>query len=59
MNISKNIFRTKLAFEPVDPLDDGLREMIERERQEAESIDLRDNDFDAHLWSEVSHDIHS
>ncbi len=32
-----------LQFEPIDPLDDGLREEIEAERREADAIRLEDS----------------
>lgn len=60
MKLTKYIFRSRLAFEPVDPLGDGLREMIQREQSESEAIRLYDDEYDTRLWSEVSYeDIHA
>lgn len=54
MKLSKYIFRSRLAFAPVDPLGDGLREMIKREQTEAGAILLHEDDYDVHLWSDIS-----
>lgn len=56
MKLAKYIFRSRLAFEPVDPLGDGLREMIQREQSEPQAIRLHDEDCDNRMWSEVSFD---
>ena len=56
MKLAKYIFRSRLAFEPVDPLGDGLREMIQREQSEPQAIRLRDEDYDNRMWSEVNFD---
>lgn len=54
-------FPRKLAFEPIDPLDDGLREMIAHEQTKPENIAFQ-QDIDGPsltaFWSEVSRDIH-
>lgn len=55
-----NIFRRKLAFEPIDPLGDGLREAIEAERRSPEAIDLYDDTHEGALvsaWQEIVHDV--
>ena len=56
MKLAKYIFRSRLAFEPVDPLGDGLREMIQREQSEPQAIRLYDEDYDTRMWSEVNFD---
>lgn len=58
MKLAKYIFRSRLAFEPVDPLGDGLREMIQREQSEAESIQLYDDEVDLSLWRDSPHEMH-
>lgn len=55
-----NIIKPKLAFEPVDPLDDGLREMIQGEQREPQAINLHDDDTDiGQFWHAVERDIHN
>ncbi|MFZ1242762.1 MAG: hypothetical protein WAQ22_01310 [Candidatus Saccharimonas sp.] len=46
-----NVFRNKVAFAPVDPLDDGLREEIVAEQHEAEAICLDSEDYTS-LWND-------
>lgn len=52
--------KQQLAFEPIDPLGDGLREAIEAEQRESEAIMLQDENLGDSLqyaWEEISHDI--
>jgi hypothetical protein len=52
-------FHRKLAFKPIDPLDDGLRDDIEAEQRETETIDLQerfDPDFEQ-KWDEIVKDV--
>lgn len=59
MKILKTLFRTKLAFQPIDPLGDGLREMIENEQRSPNVIHLYDDDTDqGAFWREVERDMH-
>lgn len=58
MKLAKYIFRSRLAFEPVDPLGDGLREMIRREQSETEAIQLLEDEFDVSLWRDMAQDMH-
>lgn len=57
MKLSKYIFRSRLshrlAFAPVDPLGDGLGELIRREQQSPHAIDLEDDSYDLSLWNEM------
>ena len=57
MNISKYIFRSRLshrlAFAPIDPLGDGLGDLIRREQQSPSVIDLEDDSYDTSLWDEL------
>lgn len=58
----KYIFRPrKLAFEPIDPLGDGLREMIQREQSTTESFSLYDDDYsnNTHFWQALEQDLHN
>lgn len=55
MKIAKYIFRSRLAFAPVDPMGDGLAEMIRAEQVEAERISLYE-ESDSHFWQDM--DIH-
>ena len=54
-------FPRKLQFERVDPLGDGLGEMIAREQSNPAVLAFQD-DIDGQslsaFWSEVSQDIH-
>lgn len=58
MKLSKYLFRSRLAFEPVDPLGDGLREMIRREQSEPGAISLHEDEYDERLWHDMSRDMH-
>ncbi len=58
MKLAKYIFRSRLAFEPIDPLGDGLREMIRREQSESQAIRLHEDEFDTGLWREMAQDMH-
>lgn len=58
MNISKYIFRSRLrfhhlSFAPVDPLGDGLGDLIRREQQSPSAIDLEDDSYDISLWDDM------
>lgn len=62
MNIFTKIFSKSLAFQPVDPLADGLGDQIAAEQQEKQAIDFDDAESIDNLqrfWSEVEVDIHS
>ena len=60
MKIIKNLFSRKLAFSPVDPLGDGLREMIRREQRDPNAFSLHDDDFDAgNFWRNMERDLRS
>ncbi len=49
-------FTKKLAFQPVDPLDDGLRDMILEEQRE-HAIDLYGDDASAgDIWRAMDQD---
>lgn len=54
-----NIFRRQqVAFAPVDPLGDGLREAIEAERREPEAIRLDEDpaaEYISQAWQEIVH----
>lgn len=54
----KYIFRSRLAFAPVDPLGDGLREMIRREQREPGAIRLHEEEDLGRFWQEMERDIH-
>ena len=52
--------RVKLAFQPVDPLGDGLGDEIEAERHEADAIQLQEQ-LDSTLsdkWEAIIEDVH-
>ncbi len=52
----------KLAFAPVDPLSDGLGDMIKQEIRESNGVDMLSEDYDAgagQFWSAVELDMHS
>lgn len=54
------LFHKALRFEPIDPLGDGLREIINRERTEDERIELTDYIDASELlrkWEEIQHDF--
>jgi len=56
MSIFKKYFaKTKLAFSPVDPLGDGLREMIERAKQSPSAIRLDEEEdlTNNNIWDNV------
>lgn len=55
MKRAKYLFRSRLAFQPVDPLGDGLGDLIRAEQAEAGAIDLHD-DLDNRFWDEM--DMH-
>lgn len=62
MNIFTKIFSKSLAFQPVDPLADGLGDQIAAEQQEKQAIDFdyaESIDNLQRFWSEVEADIHS
>lgn len=57
MKLTKYIFRSRLKFAPVDPLGDGLREMIQEEQHEPDAIHLEDAEIDtATFWQHVEFD---
>ena len=59
MTKRRYLFRTRLAFAPVDPLGDGLREMIRREQREPGAIRLHEDEGDlGRFWHEVERDMH-
>ncbi len=51
-----SLFHHKISFTHQDPLDDGLRDMITAEQQEAERITLADEDGAelAEFWTGVT-----
>ncbi len=51
----RSIFSRHLAFQPIDPMADGLAELIEEEQQE-HAINLSDDEPDVHFWDDV--DMH-
>lgn len=56
------IFSKQLAFQPIDPIDDGLRERIEFERRRPEAIVLHEDISAAplaSLWREIADDVKS
>lgn len=62
MNIFTKIFSKSLAFQPVDPLADGLGDQIAAEKQESQAFHFDDTDIADGLqrfWSDVETDIHS
>lgn len=56
-----SLFSRKLRFEHVDPLGDGLREMIENEMSNPANLAFQ-QDIDGQsltdFWNEVGKDIH-
>ena len=60
MRIIQKLFRNRLAFSPIDPLGDGLREMIERERREPTAFLLHDDEFEpGPFWRNMEDDLRS
>lgn len=57
MKLAKYIFSSRfnrrLAFAPVDPLGDGLGDLIRREQQSPHAIDLEDDSYDISLWNDI------
>lgn len=53
-------FKRKLAFQPVDPLGDGLGDEIAHEQRESEAILLEEqlDDQLASKWDEILNDVH-
>lgn len=52
----------KLQFQPIDPLGDGLRDLIATEMDRPESIGFMDDIDGASLvsfWEKISSDIHN
>lgn len=59
MKILRYILRHKLAFQPIDPLGDGLREMIQNEQRSPHAIRLYEDESGSdNFWREVERDIH-
>ena len=54
------LFKRKLAFQPVDPLGDGLGDDIAQEQNETEAIQLQEQFDDqlANKWDEILEDVH-
>lgn len=54
------IFRKKLAFQPIDPLGDGLRERIQLEQRSPEAFDLHEEDYSntGRFWQAMERDLH-
>lgn len=54
------IFRKKLAFQPIDPLGDGLREKIQREQRSPEAFNLYEEDYSgaSRFWQAMERDLH-
>ncbi len=54
-------FSKHIAFDPIDPLADGLGDEIQKEQSEPEAIHLDDREYDdiQPFWSAMSDDIHS
>lgn len=61
MKILPSFFTPSVAFQPVDPLADGLADDIALEQQETEAIHLDADDtlLVEQFWQEVDRDIHS
>lgn len=56
----RNLFRKKLAFAPIDPLGDGLREMIQREQAQPTAFSLYDDDLEVgRFWHQMEEDLRS
>lgn len=54
------LFHKTLRFEPIDPLGDGLREIINRERTEDERIELTEYIDASELlrkWEEIQQEF--
>ena len=52
--------KRKLAFQPIDPLGDGLGDDIAQEQRESEAIELNEQ-FDDQLaskWDAILEDVH-
>lgn len=57
MSLFRKIFGPKLAFQPVDPLDDGLRDMIRREQRSDHAFDLYEDVGEIErFWSRIARD---
>lgn len=58
MSVFRKIFRPKIGFSPVDPLGDGLRELIHREQQSDGAIDLFEDEATGvvRFWSKIEQD---
>lgn len=61
MKILPSFFTPSVAFQPVDPLADGLGDDIALEQQEAEAIQLDADDtlFIEQFWQNVDRDLHA
>ena len=55
MKLAKYLFRSRLAFQPIDPLGDGLGDLIHAEQTEREAINLYDEP-DTRFWDDM--DMH-
>ena len=56
MKLRQKLFPPRLTFQPIDPLGDGLDELIRREQVEQEMFQL-DDEPDHYFWDEMI-DIH-
>ena len=56
MKLRQKLFPPRLAFQPIDPLGDGLDELIRSEQVEQEMFQL-DDEPDCYFWDEMI-DIH-
>ena len=56
MKLRQKLFPPRLTFQPIDPLGDGLDELIRREQVEQEMFQL-DDEPDRYFWDEMV-DIH-
>ena len=56
MKLRQKLFPPRLTFQPIDPLGDGLDELIRREQVEQEMFQL-DDEPDHYFWDEMV-DIH-
>lgn len=58
MSFLRKIFRPKVAFQPIDPLGDGLREMIRREQRSDSAFSLQEDVSEIEsFWNRVSRDL--
>lgn len=56
MKLAKYLFRSRLAFQPIDPLGDGLGDLIRAEQIEQGAITNLDEEPDNRFWDDM--DMH-